>query len=290
MKHAVHIVTDSTADIPAEAASELGVSVVGARFALAAESYTDGELPARELYARLRAESEPPRSFGVPEAAFRAAFEHATALAETVLCLVTPFDVSPSFTTASAAVLSMDTGDIKVMNPGVASAGLCSLVHSLARRAQEGWTRQQIIDALDAIEPQCDTLFVPADIRWLAAAGRLPLIQDRIGAIGDGTPIVRVGTRIAGVALRPTHEDAISYLIANCHAHADAGARLIITISHADAPAEAETVAHRVAQRWRPAEVVIAELSSTIGGQLGPGAIGIGVAPIAASHPGGSHA
>jgi DegV family protein with EDD domain len=290
MKQPVHIVTDSSADLPPGAAAALGVSVVPARFALAADSYSDGELPAHELYERLRAEAGPPRSFGVPEAAFRAAFDHAIEVADTVLCLVTPFDVSPSFTTASAAMLSMDEGDIKIMNPGVASAGLCSLVHALARGAQQGWTRQQVIDALDAIEPQCDTLFVPADIRWLAAAGRLPLIQDRIGEVGGGAAVVRVGTRIAGVAVRPSHADAISYLVANCQARAEAGAELIITVSHADAPDDAAAVAARIQQRWRPAEIVISALSSTIGGQLGPGAIGVGVSPVATLQPGGSHA
>jgi fatty acid-binding protein DegV len=35
-----------------------------------------------------------------------------------------------------------------------------------------------------------------------------------------------------------------------------------------------------MAARWPIAELVVTELSATIGSQLGPGAVGIGVAPL----------
>ncbi len=280
MKQPTALITDSTADLPPALADSLGVRVVPVRFAFDEESFLDGELSSAEFFGRLGSAPHPPRTFGVSEAAFRAAFEETLAQAETILCLVTPFDVSPTFTTASAAMLSMDHVDIKILNPGVASAGLCSLLAALAPLAGAGRRRDEVIAALDTIEPQCDTIFVPAQSRWLEQAGRLPLIQDRLGEIGDGTPVVRVGTRITGVALEPSHEAAIARAIQVAGTRADPGQRLIATITHANASELASDVGARLRQRWPIDQFITTELSSTLGAQLGPGAIGIGVAPV----------
>ena len=48
---------------------------------------------------------------------------------------------------------------------------------------------------------------------------------------------------------------------------------------YADAPDVAAQMKARLEQRWPGAVVVVTELSTTIGSQMGPGAIGIGVAP-----------
>jgi DegV family protein with EDD domain len=282
MKQRLALVTDSSADMPAALSEELGVIVVPTRFAFDQDTHVDHTLPAEEFYGRMRAEPHPPRTFGAPEAAFREAFERALERADTVLCLVTPFDVSPSFTTASAAMLSMDDVDIKILNPGLASAGLCALLMSLAPGVAVGWTRDQVINVLDVIEPQCDTVFVPADVSWLERAGRLPLIEDRIGTVGGATPILRIGTRITGVALEPARAAAISRAVAIAGTRADPGSRLNVTVTHADAPQLAEEVVARMRARWEVARMVITELGSTLGSQLGPGTVGIGIAPVAA--------
>src|SRR4051812_26662243 len=98
MKRRTAIVTDSSSELPRAVAEELGIGVVASRFAFADETFSDGELSARAFYERLAKEQKAPRIFGVGEAAFREAFERALETAETVLCLVTPFDVSATFT------------------------------------------------------------------------------------------------------------------------------------------------------------------------------------------------
>ena len=273
------LITDSTADIPPALAAEAGVRVVHARAAFEEHAFGDHEQTASQLYGRMRAEQRAPRPFGVPEPAFKAAFEEALDAADAILCLVMPFDVSPSFTTASAAMLSLDATNIKILNPGVASAGLCSFVLSLASGVQRGWDLDRALSAVDETEPLCDTIFVPAEIAWLERAGRLQLIEDRIGEIGTGTPIVRVGTRITGVAVAESHEQALRKAIDTAGRRAGDHAPLIVTIDHADAPDLADRVAAMMRARYKIETLVITELSATIGSQLGPGALGIGVAP-----------
>ena len=276
---ALALITDSTADIPSAIAAEAGVRVVQARAAFEEHAFNDNEQSAAQLYGRMRMEQRAPRPFGVPEPAFKAAFEAASAEADGILCLVMPFDVSPSFTTASAAMLSLDAPNIKILNPGVASAGLCSFVLSLAAGIGQGWDLVQALAAVDETEPLCDTLFVPADIAWLERAGRMQLIEDRIGEIGDGLPVVRVGTRITGVMVADSHELALRKAVETVGRRAGDQVPLIVTIDHADAPELADRAGTMMKSRYHVERLIVTELSATIGSQLGPGALGIGVAP-----------
>ncbi len=278
---ALALITDSTADIPAELAAEAGITVVRARSAFEEHAFSDGDITPADVYRRMRAEQRAPRPFGVPETEWRAAFDAALKDARAILCLVMPFDVSPSFTTASAAMLSMDDPPIKILNPGVASAGLCSFVLSLAAGAAEGWDLPRALVAVDEIEPLCETVFVPADTEWLQRAGRMQLIEDRVGELGDGTPVVRVGTRVTGVAIGDSHAAALRTAVDTAGQRAGDGTPLIVTVDHADDAELAERVGEMMRKRWNVERLIVTELTSTIGSQLGPGAVGIGVAPVA---------
>ena len=161
----------------------------------------------------------------------------------------------------------------------MASAGLCSLVVSLLRGVRAGWARDQLLDAIDRLGPQCDTLFVPADTRWLEAAGRVPLIEDRLGELGDGFPVVRAGTRITGVALCDSMESAVREAAKRAGGRVTGGAPLVVTIDHAANAAAAALAEAAMRDCWPVADVLVTQLSATFGAQLGPGAVGIGVAP-----------
>jgi fatty acid-binding protein DegV len=151
----------------------------------------------------------------------------------------------------------------------------------LSAGIRAGWDLPRALAAVDEIEPICDTIFVPADVSWLERAGRLQLIEDRIGEIGDGLPVVRVGTRITGVTVADSPEAALKRAVDAAGQRAGDGTPLVVTIDHADAPVMAERAAQMMRTRWRVEELIVTNLSATIGSQLGPGALGIGVAPVA---------
>jgi DegV family protein with EDD domain len=280
---ALRLVTDTTADLPPGLRDELGVRVAHASAAFADQRIVDGEISPSAFYRRMRETGETPLPAGVPEQEFRRLFDEILAEGNEVACLVSPFDVIPTFTTASAAMLSLDEAGaaVKIVNPGVASAGLCALIASLGPRLQEDWGKAELMNALDDLEPRCDTLVVPADLSWLERAGRLALIEDRLGPIEDGVPVLRVGTRITGLKLEDDHHHALVRAVEIAGQRAGEGSPIIVTIDHADAPEVAERVAKMMQSRWNVARLIVTELSPTIGSQVGPGAVGIGVAPVA---------
>lgn len=172
-------------------------------------------------------------------------------------------------------------GSSALKTPGVASAGLGALLLALADGIAAGWSRGTVADAIDRIEPMAETLFVPAGIGWLDRAGRLALIQDRLGPIGTGTPVLRAGTRLTGAALCDSHESAIARAVLLAGARAAEGTPLVAVVTHAAVPELAASVHEQLAAHWDIERAITSDLTSTIGSQLGPGAIGIGIAPLA---------
>jgi len=277
------LITDSTAGLSPHEAQQRGIRVAAASYALANERRIDGSEPWDAFYARMSESTEVPRTFGVTERAFIEAFEAGLEAAEGILCLVTPYDVNPSFTTAAAAGLSVQydrpDAQIKVLNPGVGAAGLGALLLSLASGLSGGCSSDTLLAALEALEPQCDSLFVPADVRWIEQAGRLEMIEDRIGRIEDGGAVVRVGTRITGVERTTDRDEALGRAV-ELVGRRPGNVAMNVVLVHAAAEGDANRMAAAMRARWNVAELVIGELTATHGSQLGPGAIGIGVCPL----------
>ncbi len=283
MKKSVALVTDSVSNLPPELAAELGVTVVAASYAFDDERHLDGGAASDEIYGRMERERAAPRSFGPTEAAWSDAFTAGLQCADAVLCLVTPFDVASSFTTASAAMLAIQfdhpEARIKIMNPGVGNAGLASLLVTLAKGVTVGWDTEQMLTVIEELEPHCDSLFVPAELGWLERSGRLALVEERIGDLEDGLPVLRVGTRVTGVSKAGSFTRALDEAVKAVGKRAGAGTALNATILHADSPQQAAIVADKIKRAREVRHLVVAPLTATIGSQLGPGTIGIGVAP-----------
>jgi DegV family protein with EDD domain len=281
----VQLVTDTTTCLGDEAAAELGIAIARGSFAFADERTVDGEQAWRAAYERMRAGAGLPRAFAPAEAAFLEHFRPAAVRGEAVLCLVTPFDVSPSFTTASAAMLTVQDelpeARIKISNPGVGHAGLGALLTTAAALVRRGMDLDALLSALDELEPRADALVVPESSAWLEAAGRLALVEEKLGDLEGDLPVLRIGTRVTGVARASSHEAALAAAIDKVGQRAGQ-ASLNAVVAHAGAPGLAEEAADRLRGRYPVERLIVTELSMAIGAVVGPGAIAIGVAPAGA--------
>lgn len=286
MKKSIALVTDSASNLHPGSARELGIRVVPGSFAFDDEQVLDEPDAVSAMYSRMCSEQKPPRTFGPTEAAWTAAFLAGLEEAESVTCLVTPFDVTSSFTTASAAMLAIqfDRPDarIKIVNPGVGSAGLAALCMTLGSVAAAESSMEDLLATIDELEPKCDSIFVPGELTWMRHSGKLSLIEDRVGGLEEETPILRVGTRMTGLAKSETFEAALAECVQRVGQRPGSTTSLNVTIVHAAAAERATLVADLVRETYPVRELCITELAATIGAQLGPGTIGVGVAPAAA--------
>lgn len=269
------LVTDSTADLPEGS----GIFVVPAHVAFSDKNFSDAEISPAEFYRRLRSSDETPYLSCPSEDEYRAAFEKSLTDGSSALCLVTPFDMIPSFTSANAAAVTLRPANIKIVNPGVPSAGLGALLLSLQEGVKAGWELPRLIDAVDELAPASDSMFVPAGLDWLERNGRLKLIEERLGELDDDLIVVRAGTRLTGVAAAGSREEVHRCLLTEVGRRAGGNHPLVVCVDHAQNPEDAALVADQARRQWDVVRLEVTELSPTFGAQFGPGAIGVGVAP-----------
>ncbi len=108
-----------------------------------------------------------------------------------------------------------------------------------------------------------------------------PTLERTLSALcpADGPMAILDPCAGEGVALAEAHESALAKAVDLSGTRVAEGTPLNVTIVHAEAHARAEQVEGMMRERWKVARLFITPLSMTIGSQVGPGAIGIGVAP-----------
>jgi fatty acid-binding protein DegV len=150
---------------------------------------------------------------------------------------------------------------------------------TLGRIAGNETSLEDLLATIDELEPKCDSIFVPGDLSSMRLSGKLSLIEDRVGGLDDETPLLRVGTRLTGLAKAETFDSAVAEAVRRVGQRPGASTPLNVTIAHASAPERANFVAEQVRGVYPVGQLSITDLAATIGAQLGPGTIGIGVAP-----------
>src|SRR5262245_54760536 len=106
----VRIVTDSSADLPADEAERLGVEVVPLSIRFGTDEYTDGvDLSVSQFYDKMATSSELPETAAPSPGAFEAAFRRqAEAGADAVVCVNLSSGLSATIQAAQNAAQALD--------------------------------------------------------------------------------------------------------------------------------------------------------------------------------------
>lgn len=137
----VHVVTDSTSDIPQAIANEHNITVIPLTITIGSESYRDGvDLDADAFYARLPDEKQLPATSQPPPALFQHAYEHLITRGE-VVSVHLSHKFSGTVETARAVAGGVAPDKISVVDSGSASMGLGLCALAAARVAAGGGTR-----------------------------------------------------------------------------------------------------------------------------------------------------
>jgi DegV family protein with EDD domain len=193
---AVHIVTDSTSDIPLEKARELGITVVPLTIFFGEQAYLDGiELDNARFYQMLQASPVTPRTSQPSPAAFQEAF---TSLidegADAIIAVNISSKLSGTYQSACTARDTLPDGvkriPIVVIDSLSVSLGLGMLVMQAAREARQGLGYEEIEahirDKINRIRILCvlDTL------EYLRRGGRIGGARALVGNMLSVKPIL----------------------------------------------------------------------------------------------------
>ena len=275
----VGIVTDSTACLPVELASQHQIEVVSLHLAFGDQIYQDGmTADASEFYETLRTARRPPSTAAPPPGVYAEAILRAGKDAEAVLCLTVSRQFSAMYDAAiQGATLAREqaTGlDVRVLDSGAAAMAQGFVVLEAARAAREGATIDQVIERAQALMPRVQLLIALDTLTYLARSGRVPRLIVWAASPLQVKPIVQYQRgSYRPVAIVRTMRRTVERLLQGLEKRA-AGGVLHVCVHHTNVPQEAEALAERVRAHLQPKELLIAEFTQVMGVHTGPGLLG----------------
>jgi DegV family protein with EDD domain len=281
----VAVVTDSTASLTPEEAARHGILVVPLQVVIGAHSYDDGVDPeaspesiAAALREYLPVSTSRPSPAVVLEAYERAAAEGAEAIVSVHLSA----EVSATYESALLAAKESPVPVHPVDTRQIGAATGYAAVRA-AEAVAEGADAAQVADVARGAAEQTLTLFYVDTLEYLRRGGRVGAAAALVGSalavkpileVEDGRVVTREKVRTSGRALAKLEELAVQA----------AGERPVaVTVSHLSNPQGAETLAESLTKRLEEnlhgREVDVAEVGAVIGAHVGPGLVGVVVAP-----------
>lgn len=277
----VQIVTDSTADLPAELAREHGITVVPLEVHFGRKVYRDRiDLQPRDFYRILEQNIAHPVSSPPSQNDFEGVYQPLLERGD-VLSLHLSSKLSKTFENARQASAALAAGipadrHLEAHDTGFLSTALGLLALFAARLSARGADLEEIRRRLEDMEKRMSILFVVETLEYLARGGRIGRAQAWIGGLMRVKPIlgIRDGEIIPVKRVRGRRA-ALQSLKELLHERMEPQRPTVVAITHARAPMWADRIRQWVEQDLKVSELIVSETGPVIGTHVGPGAFSL---------------
>lgn len=264
------IVTDSTADLPADWRDRYGVEVVPLKVLFGKETLRDGvDLTNEEFFRRLAASNTLPTTSAPSPGEFAELYRRLARDHEGCISIHIGGQLSATGEAARVGAQAVDGFKVEVIDSETVSMPIAFL----CRAAAECETLEQATAAVKQRVPKTRVLALLDTLRYLEMGGRLSRAQAMIGTMLDLKPLLLVAdAQIKPVDRVRTRSRAIPRMVD--YFKGDLPVEHV-AVMHAQAPDEAEQIAAMLRKDFPDNEVTIGQIGSVLGTHTGPGALGI---------------
>ncbi|GAA1918479.1 DegV family protein [Nocardioides marmoribigeumensis] len=284
----VAVVTDSTAGLTPEEAEKAGVTVVPLQLVIAGASYDDGvdpEATPEHLAEALREFRPVSTSRPSPQVVLETYEDLAETGVEAIVSVHLSSQLSATYESAQLAtrrcsipVVPVDTRQIG------AATGYAAL--AAARAAALGAPVEEVAEVARRQAERITSLFYVDTLEYLRRGGRVGAVGALVGSALAVKPILQVEDgRIVTLEKVRTSVRAIARLeeLAMKAAHGEAVDAVDVTVCHLANPEGAERLAAGLSARLgsllHGEDVAVQEVGAVLGAHVGPGLLGVVVAP-----------
>jgi DegV family protein with EDD domain len=284
----VAVVTDSTAYLPPDVVERYGVEVVPLYVVMAGHSGREGQEigpadVARALAVRGQRVSTSRPTPGDFVSAYR---RQLAAGADRIVSVHLSAELSGTVDAARLAAAQVGEHVVTVVDSRSAAMGCGFAVLAAARAAAAGADAAAVADAARDTAAATRTLFVVDTLEHLRRGGRIGSAASMIGTALAVKPVLHMAEgRVVPLEKVRTSARAIARLVQRGVEAAD-GRPVAVAVHHLAAPERAERLAADLRARLPELqELYVSELGAAIGAHVGPGAVGLVIAPTALLGP-----
>jgi DegV family protein with EDD domain len=273
---AVRVVTDSTADLPADLASAHQIAVVPCQLLWESVTYRDGiDIPAPEFFRRLASSRELPRTSQPPVSAFVEVYNRLLdgEGADAVVSIHVAGSLSGTLNSAWAAAQYLPRPErVTVVDSGQVSMGLGWAAVEAARMAGNGASQAEVAQGVQAMQSRLKTVAMIDTLDNLVKGGRINQISALLGTALQIKPLVSLDSgRLTVWAKVRSRSRALQALIGRVRSW---GALAEVVVLHAGAEELAVGLATQLKDLFTAKVPRILPAGSALTSHLGLGAVG----------------
>ncbi len=271
----VHIVTDSTTDLPGSVRAAAAIRVVPLRVHFGDEVFRDRvDLSDEAFVSRLAGALALPRTSQPPPGDFEAVYrELLRGPEDRVVSLHLAERLSGTCGSARTAAMAVDPDRIQVIDTRTVSLAAGFLVLEAAALAAQGRSAAEVVAAVGALLPGSGGVAAVDTLRYLERGGRISRVQAVVGSVLSVKPVVGL------------EQDGAVVQLCRVRSRGQARARLLELLAargplrrcgviHVGAPDAAAGFQAEVAARYPRLEVLCQHLSPVLATHTGPGLLG----------------
>ena len=282
-ERSVAVVTDSVAQVPAEIAQQLTISVIPFTVNINDQPYLDGiDLKPTELYRRMRHEKILPTTTAASLGQYQQAFEDClNAGAQAVLCVVLSSRLSSGYSTASQAAdlvrYEFPEHQVVVLDSLQATISQGFVAIAAARAAASGKTLPEVVRAAEEAKRHVGFAATLETLEYLARGGRIGKAAFMLGSLINIKPILTIEDgEVTPVARVRGDNHALQSIVDHVAEKAGKNRSLHLAIMEADASEQGEHLQELALRQLQPIEILHTEFTPVMGVHTGPGLVGLG--------------
>lgn len=269
----VKIITDSTADLPAKLAQELGITVVPVYLRFGEKVYRDGvDISHDEFYQRLVESPIHPSTSQPTPADFADVYSKLSKETDEVVSIHVSSKVSGTYNSAlQGRELVEVRGHIEVVDSVSVSMGLGLIAMAAARLAEAGKSLHEVLEEVRQAIPGIRLLGVFDTLKYLLLGGRIGKVKALLGGTLNVKPMITMRDgELFPAGLARTRSKGIERLIDFVK---NALNIQELAIVHSTTPDEASSLRERIGSIFDERQIHLARLGPALGVHGGPGTL-----------------
>ncbi len=279
-KRKVAVVVDSSSCLPRELLDRWEIAVVPHELIIGDKAFKDGvDIVPAEFYQLLQQNHHiPTTSFPTPEG-FLDAFQSASALAESIVCLTLSATFSSTFDSAVLAARLAESElpgcYIKVVDTKAAAGAEGLIALEAAKEAMGGAELDQVTEKIEELIPKVNLLAFLDTLYYLRKGGRVPRVAAWAGSILGIKPLTELRLGEARLLEKPRSRARAMDLLVSLTQGRVEGRPVHVNVMHAQVADDAQRLCQRMEMEFNCQELFISEFTPVMGAHLGPGLLGL---------------
>lgn len=274
----IHIVTDSTCDLPREYIDEYNINIVPLNIHFGDKIYKDGiDIDTSKFYQMLEESFDHPSTSQPSPGEFIRLYESIASRGDKVISIHISSELSGTYQSAVMASEMVDEFEVYVIDSRITCTSMGMLVLEAAKMAKEGKEAGEILNRIDDLKKRIYTFFMVNTLEYLEKGGRIGKAQALLGNLLSIKPVLALEEGIVVPVKKARGRNKGLKSILSLAEEKFENNEVNIAVMHANISHEADKLEEDVRGKFIYNIILRSQLGSVIGIHAGPGTVGIGI-------------